>query len=74
MTRWTRTGRGMGMAALTTALCGIVAGGTTVAAATPDGAVPPIICVHGDSDSAAFWMPVLWRFESNGVPAERLFA
>ncbi|MCD1644043.1 hydrolase [Aurantimonas coralicida] len=74
MTRWTRTGRGMGMAALTTALCGIVAGGPSVAAATPDEAVPPIVFVHGDSDSAAFWMPVLWRFESNGVPAERLFA
>ncbi|WP_206455899.1 alpha/beta fold hydrolase [Aurantimonas marina] len=35
---------------------------------------PPIVFVHGDGDSAAFWMPVLWRFESNGYPADRLFA
>ncbi|MEC5292986.1 alpha/beta fold hydrolase [Aurantimonas sp. C2-6-R+9] len=38
------------------------------------GSTPPIVFVHGEGDSAAFWMPVLWRFESNGYPADRLFA
>ena len=35
---------------------------------------PPIVFVHGDGDSAALWMTTLWRFESNGWPANRLFA
>lgn len=38
------------------------------------GALPPIVFVPGDGDSAALWQSVLWRFESNGWPAERLFA
>jgi len=33
----------------------------------------PIIFVHGDSDSAANWQSVVWRFESNGYPRELLF-
>ncbi|MEF2553367.1 hypothetical protein VQ042_18715 [Aurantimonas sp. A2-1-M11] len=60
-------------AVLAAAVTGIAAGGPTVAAAAND-AVPPIVFVHGDSDSASFWMPVLWRFETNGVPASHLFA
>ena len=35
---------------------------------------PPIVFVHGNGDSAALWQTVLWRFESNGWPRERLFA
>ena len=35
---------------------------------------PPVVFVHGNGDSAAVWQTTLWRFESNGWPAERLFA
>ncbi|MEZ2298891.1 alpha/beta fold hydrolase [Variovorax sp. RCC_210] len=35
---------------------------------------PPIVFVHGNGDSAALWQTTIWRFESNGWPAERLFA
>jgi triacylglycerol lipase len=35
---------------------------------------PPVVFVHGNGDTAALWMPTLWRFESNGWPRERLFA
>ena len=37
-------------------------------------ALPPIIFVHGNGDSAAVWYPMAWRFESNGWPRDRLFA
>jgi pimeloyl-ACP methyl ester carboxylesterase len=36
--------------------------------------MPPIVFVHGDSDLAATWETVIWRFESNGYPREKLFA
>jgi len=35
---------------------------------------PPILFVHGNGDHAALWMTTLWRFESNGIPRERLLA
>ncbi len=35
---------------------------------------PPIVFVHGNGDSAALWQTAIWRFESNGWPADRLFA
>ena len=35
---------------------------------------PPIVFVHGNGDSAALWQTTLWRFESNGWPANRLHA
>lgn len=35
---------------------------------------PPIVFVHGNGDSAALWQTILWRFESNGWPRDRLFA
>ena len=35
---------------------------------------PPVVFVHGNGDSAAFWQSTLWRFESNGWPRDRLFA
>lgn len=34
----------------------------------------PIIFVHGNGDDATKWLPVIWLFESNGYPADRLFA
>lgn len=35
---------------------------------------PPIVFVHGNGDSAALWQTTIWRFESNGWPANRLHA
>ncbi len=35
---------------------------------------PPIVFVHGNGDTAALWQTTLWRFESNGWPADRLHA
>ncbi len=35
---------------------------------------PPIVFVHGNGDSASIWQSVIWRFESNGWPRERLHA
>jgi len=35
---------------------------------------PPVVFVHGNGDTAALWVPTIWRFESNGWPRERLFA
>ena len=37
-------------------------------------ALPPIVFVHGNGDTAALWTTTLWRFESNGWPRERLHA
>ena len=34
----------------------------------------PIVFVHGDSDAAAIWQTIFWRFESNDYPRNRLFA
>jgi len=35
---------------------------------------PPVVFVHGNADSASIWQGVIWRFESNGWPRERLYA
>ena len=35
---------------------------------------PPIVFVHGNGDTAALWVPTIWRFESNGWPRGLLFA
>ncbi|MDR7150431.1 pimeloyl-ACP methyl ester carboxylesterase [Hydrogenophaga palleronii] len=44
-------------------------------ATSPRGmAPPPIIFVHGNGDSASIWQTMVWRFESNGWPSERLHA
>ncbi|MFN0106589.1 MAG: hypothetical protein ACKV2U_31405 [Bryobacteraceae bacterium] len=37
-------------------------------------AQPPIVFVHGNGDDAAKWMGVIWLFESNGYPREKLHA
>ncbi len=44
--------------------------GTSASAADP----LPVIFVHGNGDTAGLWLTTLWRFESNGYPADRLFA
>lgn len=50
----------------------LVLPGRPAAQARPD--LPPIVFVHGNGDSAALWLTTLWRFESNGVPRERMLA
>ena len=35
---------------------------------------PPILFVPGEGDSAALWIPTIWRFESNYYSRQRLFA
>ncbi len=48
---------------------------TTACATTPPMTdMPPIVFVHGNGDSASIWQSLLWRFESNGWPRERLHA
>ena len=36
-------------------------------------AMPPIVFVPGNGDSAALWTTTVWRFESNGWPRDRLY-
>jgi len=36
--------------------------------------ITPIIFVHGNGDDATKWLPVIWMFESNSYPADRLHA
>ncbi len=35
---------------------------------------PPIVFVHGNGDGASIWQSIIWRFESNGWPRDRLHA
>jgi triacylglycerol lipase len=39
-----------------------------------DAGPPPIVFVHGNGDSAAVWINNFWRFESNGIQRNQLFA
>ena len=48
--------------------------GLSGAAFAQDQPAIPIVFVHGDSDAAAIWQTVFWRFESNDYPRNRLFA
>lgn len=61
--------RGLLRAALAATLLALSGCGTL-----PGSALPPIVFVHGNGDSAALWTTTLWRFESNGWPRERLHA
>ncbi len=45
-----------------------------VVAPVKPGAAVPILFVHGNGDTSALWHTTIWRFESNGWPADRLFA
>lgn len=58
------------------ATAALLAGCATPQGAAPEPATahPPILFVHGNGDGAAQWQSLLWRFESNGWPRERLFA
>ncbi|AMW05929.1 alpha/beta fold hydrolase [Gemmatimonas phototrophica] len=40
----------------------------------PQQSALPIVFVHGNGDHAGLWDTTIWRFESNGYPANRLFA
>jgi pimeloyl-ACP methyl ester carboxylesterase len=53
---------------------GLGAAAQTGPGASGSGEVPPILFVHGNGDHAALWMTTLWRMESNGIPANRMFA
>jgi pimeloyl-ACP methyl ester carboxylesterase len=37
-------------------------------------AQPPLVFVHGNGDHAGLWDTTIWRFETNGYRADRLFA
>jgi triacylglycerol lipase len=64
----------LGRRSLFAAACLSIAG-ALVACATPTAPLPPpVVFVHGNGDTAALWMPTLWRFESNGWPGSRLHA
>ena len=57
------------------ALLALPLGLTACAGITPTSEErPPIVFVHGNGDSAALWTTTLWRFESQGWPADRLEA
>ena len=58
-------------AALLSAGCASTSGNGN---ATSGDAMPPIVFVHGNGDSAALWQTTYWRFESNGWPRSRLHA
>ncbi len=68
--QWARRGVLSGMAA--------VLAGTAAAQEPrerqPGQETPPILFVHGSGDSAAIWVPTIWRFESNYHSRSRLFA
>lgn len=55
-----------------TLLLGVAAAGTVPVATLA--AQSPIVFVHGNGDHAGLWDATIWRFESNGWPADRLFA
>lgn len=58
--------------AMTAALA--IAAATAPGYAQDAGQQEPIVFVHGDSDTAGLWMVQMWRFESNGYPADMLHA
>jgi triacylglycerol lipase len=47
----------------------------TLTSAQPQPSAPlPIIFVHGNGDDAAKWIGIIWLFESNHYPANKLFS
>jgi pimeloyl-ACP methyl ester carboxylesterase len=52
----------------------LLAGGFAQTARGQTAALPPILFVHGNGDTAPIWTTSLWRMESNGIPRERLAA
>ncbi len=57
-----------------TLLMATLAGGLSTGAARAQAAALPIVFVHGNGDTAGLWLTTIWRFESNGVPRDRMFA
>ena len=39
-----------------------------------DGGAMPVVFVHGNGDDSAKWIGVIWLWESNGYPKDRLYA
>lgn len=70
--RWARWAERLAVSSMLVALL-TLAGPTVLAAQAADGRMP-IVFVHGNGDSAAVWTTLIWRFESNGYPRDRLFA
>jgi pimeloyl-ACP methyl ester carboxylesterase len=65
----------LAMAVIGTAATAMLTACATAPSPSPSYAErPPIVFVHGNGDSAALWQTTIWRFESNGWPADRLFA
>lgn len=60
--------------ALIVAAASLTAACATGVATPGPGALPPIVFVHGNGDTAGLWITTQWRFESNGWPRERLHA
>lgn len=50
----------------------LLAGCTSITPTAVDTTRPSILFVHDNGENAASWQTTLWRFESNGWPAERL--
>lgn len=61
-------------ALITLAAASLLAACATPPGAPSAGALPPIVFVHGNGDTAALWTTTLWRWESNGWPRARLHA
>src|SRR5882724_8880226 len=60
--------------ALGAALIGVTLGGSAPTLAEKSNDPIPIVFVHGNGDTAALWQVIMWRFESNFYPRNRLFA
>jgi triacylglycerol lipase len=43
-------------------------------AQTPPNSFLPIVFVHGNGDDASKWIGIIWLFESNDYPTDRLFS
>jgi triacylglycerol lipase len=55
-------------------LMGTAASAAQVRPTTDSDPSLPVIFVHGNGDDASKWVGVIWLFESNGYPANRLFS
>ncbi|MEO6804306.1 MAG: lipase [Granulicella sp.] len=52
----------------------LILGITALHAQVTPAASVPVVFVHGNGDDAAKWIGIIWLFESNGYPADKLFA
>jgi pimeloyl-ACP methyl ester carboxylesterase len=63
--------RALGGALMATLITACISPLTAAQAAQADR--PVIVFVHGNFENAGFWQELIWRFESNDYPANRLF-